>query len=56
MATRNDITGDAIQTRTITDTYRYNYDKIFGKKNKDLTDDTLTDEGNKKEDKQNDNV
>lgn len=35
MTARNDITGDAIQTRTITDTYRNNYDLIFGKKKKD---------------------
>ena len=32
MAAKNDITGDSIQTRTVTDTYRDNYDKIFGKK------------------------
>lgn len=31
-STRNDITGDAIRTRTITDKYRDNYDAIFGKK------------------------
>ena len=32
MASRNDITGDAIQTRVISDTYRNNYDLIFRKK------------------------
>ena len=32
MAAKNDITGDSIQTRTVTDTYRDNYDRIFGKK------------------------
>lgn len=32
MAAKNDITGDSIQTRTVTDTYRNNYDLIFGKK------------------------
>jgi hypothetical protein len=32
MATRNDITGDAIQSRVISDTYRNNYDLIFRKK------------------------
>lgn len=33
MATKNDITGDLIQTRTVTQTYRDNYDLIFGNKN-----------------------
>lgn len=33
MAAKNDITGDSIQTRTITQTYRDNYDLIFGNKN-----------------------
>lgn len=41
MATaRNEHTGDAIATRVITDTYRDNYDKIFGKKKKN--DDAIT--------------
>ena len=35
MAAKNDITGDSIQTRTVTDTYRDNYDRIFGKKKND---------------------
>ena len=43
MASRNDITGDAIQTRVITDTYRNNYDLIFGKKKKDETTTTADD-------------
>ena len=35
MATKNDITGDLIKTKTDgQDNYRDNYDKIFGKKNK----------------------
>jgi len=38
MAAKNDITGDSIQTRTVTDTYRNNYDLIFGKKNRGSTD------------------
>lgn len=33
MATKNDITGDLIQTRTISQNYRDNYDRIFGNKN-----------------------
>ena len=32
MAAKNDITGDTIATRNITDTYRNNYDLIFRKK------------------------
>jgi hypothetical protein len=34
MATKNDVTGDAIQTKLTSDLYRQNYDKIFGKKGK----------------------
>ncbi len=34
MVARNDITGDSIQTKEVTDAYRDNYDKIFGKKKK----------------------
>ena len=43
MAAKNDITGDSIQTRTVTDTYRNNYDLIFGKKKKQNDDATTTD-------------
>lgn len=32
MATRNDITGDSIQTKSNTKAYRDNWDLIFGKK------------------------
>ncbi len=35
MATKNDITGDALISKTNTDAYRDNYDRIFGKKKKD---------------------
>lgn len=52
MATHNDITGDALISRTSNNNYRDNYDKIFGKKNKELVDDTLTDEGIKPEEPQ----
>lgn len=45
MATRNDITGDALISKASTDSYRDNYDRIFGKKNKELVDDTFIDEG-----------
>lgn len=34
MAAKNDITGDSIQTRGVSDAYRNNYDLIFGKKKK----------------------
>jgi hypothetical protein len=44
MATRNDITGDLIATRQITDTYRNNYDLIFGKKKKQNDDAITTDD------------
>jgi hypothetical protein len=34
MVARNDITGDSIQTKGVTDDYRNNYDNIFRKKKK----------------------
>ena len=34
MVAKNDITGDSIQTKGVSDTYRNNYDLIFGKKMK----------------------
>lgn len=34
MVAKNDITGDSIQTKGVSDTYRNNYDLIFGKKKK----------------------
>lgn len=34
MVAKNDITGDSIQTKGISDAYRNNYDLIFGKKKK----------------------
>ena len=43
MAAKNDITGDTIATRTITDKYRNNYDLIFGKKKRGSTDATIRD-------------
>lgn len=49
MATHNDITGDALITKVANENYRNNYDLIFGKKNKNLSDDTLTNEGIKSE-------
>ena len=38
MVAKNDITGDSIQTRGVSDAYRDNYDKIFGKKDNSGTD------------------
>lgn len=35
MVARNDITGDSIQTKGVTDNYRSNYDNIF-RKDKDM--------------------
>jgi hypothetical protein len=34
MATKNDITGDSIQTKAASDAYRDNWERIFGKKDK----------------------
>ena len=34
MATKNDVTGDSIQTKMTSDLYRQNWEKIFGKKDK----------------------
>ena len=42
MAAKNDITGDSIQTRGVSNAYRDNYDMIFGKKKKAI-DNTGTD-------------
>ena len=43
MVARNDITGDAIQTRGVSDAYRDNYDLIFGKKKKKEVDPEVLD-------------
>jgi hypothetical protein len=50
MTTRNDITGDELRSKTPTDKYRDNYDKIFGNKDQkhkqqDLTE--LNGDGNR---------
>lgn len=34
MAAKNDITGDSIQTRGVSDAYRDGWDRMFGKKPK----------------------
>lgn len=39
MVARNDITGDAIQTKGVSNAYRDNYDLIFGKKKKQVEED-----------------
>lgn len=42
MATKNDITGDSIQSKTTSKEYLDNYDKIFKKKNKNkISQDTV---------------
>lgn len=46
MAAKNDITGDTIATRQITDSYRDNFDRIFRKKKDEpaaTTDDPVRD-------------
>lgn len=35
MTSKNDVTGDSIQTKIPSDSYRNNYDAIFRKKNKE---------------------
>ena len=39
MATTNDITGDSIQTKTVSNAYRDNFDAIFRKKSPQEKDD-----------------
>lgn len=41
MATRNDITGDEIKSKSSTKAYEDNWDRIFGKKEKTTTEDLL---------------
>lgn len=36
MASSNDITGDSIRTKGISEDYRANYDRIFGKKKPEI--------------------
>ena len=45
MVARNDITGDAIQTKGVSNAYRDNYDLIFGKKKKQVENDVPLIEG-----------
>ena len=42
MTTRNEITGDELRSRTSTEKYRDNYDKIFGKKDQKVKQQDLT--------------
>ena len=51
MATHNDITGDALISKTNTDAYRNNYDLIFGKKDKPKAEDVKKPEEPKADDK-----
>lgn len=44
MTTRNDITGDAIQTKQSSDAYRSGWDRIFGKKNANAQQESKDDE------------
>lgn len=47
----NDITGDALISRVPSQKYKDNYDLVFRNKNKQITDVTHADEGEKTEDK-----
>jgi len=38
MATKNDVTGDSIKTKTNSKKYRDNWDRIFGNKKKEKKD------------------
>lgn len=42
MTTRNDITGDELRSKTPTEKYRDNYDKIFGNKDQKIKQQDLT--------------
>lgn len=48
MTAKNDITGDSIRTKGVTEAYLNNYDLIFGKKKSKVSD--TTDELNAKKD------
>lgn len=44
MATRNDVTGQEIKSRTINSAYTSNWDAIFGKKDKPVVQEEVVDE------------
>ena len=45
MVAKNDITGDSIMTKTVSSSYRDNYDRIFGKKSSPETLQVTTENG-----------
>lgn len=47
MATKNDITGDSIQSRVSSSAYKDNYDAIFGKKSEKLSKEIVTEKEEK---------
>lgn len=50
MASRNDVTGDSLVSRSNSDTYRDNWSRIFGKKDEESkTEDTAKKEEDSKE-------
>lgn len=49
MTSKNDITGDSIKTKVVSDSYRDNYDLIFGKKKKSTLDMQMEDEAERLE-------
>lgn len=46
MTAKNDITGDAIRSKTNSDAYRDNYDRIFRKKKEEVVEEVDTKEDN----------
>jgi len=51
MATKNDVTGDTIQSRTNSKQYAENWSKIFGKKDKVIIERNPDEKGNKQDSK-----
>jgi hypothetical protein len=45
----NDITGDSIQTKTVSDAYRNNFDAIFRKSKEVVVESTITQTGEENE-------
>ena len=48
MATKNDVTGDSIRTKTVSKAYRDNYDRIFRKKKKAVKKEESSESPNRK--------
>lgn len=48
MTAKNDITGDLIKSKTSSETYRDNWERIFGKKEKPVEDTSKKEDDNEK--------